>query len=105
MQDPKDNLIFSDDMPFEEKDSFWQIIYKKIKKGVEKRHSFSIVFHLDEAGLDNEDGYSIIIRKEDYGTFLNNYLLWSEDLERYETCAEIKTLIKEFKQWTQENIS
>jgi hypothetical protein len=105
MQDPQDNLIFSDDMSFEDKDSFWQIIYQKIKKGVKKRYSFVIIFHLDEEGLDNDEGYSIIIKKEDYGTFLNNFLLWSEQLERYETCGEAKSLINEFETWTKTNIS
>lgn len=105
MQDPNDHLIFSDDMSFGEKDAFWQIIYQKIKKGVKKKYSFSIIFHLDEDGLENEEGYSIIIKKEDYGTFLRNYLLWSEELERYETCSEVKTLINEFEKWTQKNIS
>jgi hypothetical protein len=105
MQDPQDNLIFSDDMSFDEKDTFWKIIFQKIKKGVKKRYSFVIIFHLDEEGLDNDDGYSIIIKKEDYGTFLNNFLLWSEELERYETCGEVKTLIKEFETWTKANIS
>lgn len=105
MEDPQDSLIFSDDMSFEEKDAFWQIIYQKVKKGVKKRYSFVIIFHLDEGGLDNEEGFSMIIKKDDYGTFLNNYLLWSEDLERYETCGETKSLINEFETWTKTNIS
>ncbi len=31
--------------------------------------------------------------------------MWSEDHERYETCAEVKTLINEFEQWEKKNIS
>jgi hypothetical protein len=105
MYNPQENLIFSDDMSFEEKDNFWKIVYQKIKKGIKKKYSFVIIFHLDSGGLDNEDGYSVIIKKEDYGNFLRNFLLWSEELERYEICGEIKTLIKEFETWIKTNIS
>ncbi len=103
--DQKDHeIVFGDDMPHEEKDAFWEIVYEKISKAVKKRHSFAIIFHLSEGGLDDKEGYSLIIKKDDYAIFLKNYLMWSEDLERYETCAEVKTLIKEFEQWEQ-NIS
>lgn len=88
-----------DDMSFEEKDQFWSLIYRKISKAVKNKHSFTLIFHLDEMGLDNDDGYSVVIQKKDYETFLNNYLLWSEELERYETCMEVKDLINEYKQW------
>jgi hypothetical protein len=94
-------FLDSDGMSFEEKDLFWKLIYKNVSKAVKKKHSFTLIFHLDEMGLDNEDGYSIVIQKRDYGTFLRNYLMWSEDLERYETCMEVKTLIDEYKLWEQ----
>ena len=97
-------IAFGDEMSHEEKDAFWEIIFEKISKAVLKKHSFAIIFHLSEGGLQNDEGYSLIIKKDDYGIFLKNYLMWSEDLERYETCAEVKTLIKEFEQWEQ-NIS
>jgi hypothetical protein len=100
--DHKDHqIVFGDDMSHEEKDAFWEIVYEKISKAVRKRHSFAIIFHLSEKGLDDKDGYSLIIKKDDYAVFLKNYLMWSEDLERYETCAEVKSLIKEFEQWEQ----
>jgi hypothetical protein len=97
-------IVFGDEMSHEEKDAFWEIIYEKISKAVKKRHLFSIIFHLSENGLQDEDEYSLIIKKDDYGIFLKNYLLWSEEQERYETCAEVKSLINEFEQW-EKNIS
>lgn len=98
-------IVFGDDMSYEEKDAFWEILYEKISKAVRKRHSFAIIFHLSENGLQDPDEYSIIIKKQDYLIFLKNYLMWSEEQERYETCAEVKTLIKEFEQWEKQNIS
>ena len=97
-----EEVIFNDGMSFEERDNFWQIIYAKVSKAVKNRHLFSILFHLEEEGMDNEEGHSVIIQMNDYPTFLNNYLIWSEDLERYETCAEVKTLIKELEKWKEE---
>lgn len=98
------DIIFGDDMSYEEKDAFWEILYDKISKAVKKRHSFAIIFNLSEQGMKDDDGYSIIIKREDYHIFLKNYLLWSEEQERYETCAEVKTLIKEYEQWEQNTI-
>lgn len=92
------------DMPFEEKDQFWQLVYSKISKAVKKKYDFTIIFHMDEQGLENPEGYSVIVRKDDYDTFLKNFLLWSEDLERYETCIEVQSLIKELEQWKKTNI-
>ncbi len=104
--DEKDyQIVFGDDMSHEEKDAFWEILYDKISKAVRKKHSFAIIFHLSDNGLEDPEGYSIIIKKEDYLIFLKNYLMWSEDHERYETCAEVKTLINEFEQWEKKNIS
>ena len=96
----EENQIFlEDDLPFEEKDKFWDLIYKKVSRAVRRKHSFTIIFHLDEMGLENDDGYSIIIEKKDYMTFLRNFLLWSEQLERYELCSEAQNLIQELEQW------
>lgn len=97
-------ISLDDDMPFDEKDRFWNLIYDKVSNAVKKKHTFAIIFHTDEGGLDNEEGYSIIIRKEDYEIFLKNFLLWSEDLERYEICSEVKKLQNKLKKWNLETI-
>lgn len=94
-----ENRIFPDEMSFEEKDLFWNILYVKVSEAVEKRLDFSIIFSLSESGLSDPEGYSIIIHKDDYGLFLKNYLLWSEENERYEICLEVKKLIKELETW------
>ena len=59
----KSEVTLDDDLPFEEKDRFWSLIYDKVSKAVRKRHSFTIVFHMDEEGLENDEGYSVIIKK------------------------------------------
>lgn len=97
-------IFFGDDMSYEEKSSFWEILYEKISKAVKRKHLFVIIFSLSENGLQDEEGYSIIIKKDDYLIFLKNYLMWSEEHERYETCAEVKTLINELEQWEKKNI-
>ncbi len=71
--DEKDyQIVFGDDMSHEEKDAFWEILYDKISKAVRKKHSFAIIFHLSDNGLEDPEGYSIIIKKEDYLSSLKN---------------------------------
>lgn len=99
----KTEVTLDDDLPFDEKDKFWSLIYDKVSKAVRKRHSFTIVFHMDEEGLENEEGYSIIISKDDYEVFLGNFLKWSEGLERYEICSDVKKLIEKLEIWKNQN--
>ena len=58
---------------------------------------------MDEEGLENDEGYSVIIKKDDYEIFLRNFLMWSEDLERYEICYDAKKLIEELEIWKDQN--
>lgn len=90
-------------MSFEEKDLFWNMLYVKVSEAVEKKLDFSMVFSLSQEGLSDEEGYSIIIHKEDYELFLKNYLLWSEENERYEICLEAKKLLKKLEKWKIKN--
>jgi len=99
----KSQLTLDDDLPFEEKDHFWTLLYDKVSKAVRKRHSFTIVFHMDENGLEDDEGYSVIIKKDDYEVFLRNFLMWSEELERYEICSEAKKSIEELEIWKNQN--
>lgn len=96
---------FSDDLPFDEKDKFWNLIYDKVSVAVNKKYDFTIVFHLEERGLDDDEGYSIIIKKEDYEVFLKNFLMWSEQLERYEICSEAKKIIQKLQKWQNQNLN
>ena len=96
-------IDFSDDLPFDEKDKFWTLIYDKVSVAVKKKHDFTIIFHLDEKGLEDDEGYSIIIKKDDYEVFLRNFLMWSEDLERYEICSEVKKIIQKLEKWKAQN--
>lgn len=87
-----------DDVPFEEKDRIWSLLYEKISEAVEKKQNFAILFsglikEKDEIG----EGYSAIITDDQYEALLRNYLIWCEDLERYEKCEEINRTIKKIK--------
>jgi hypothetical protein len=97
------DVDFSDDMPFEEKDKFWTLIYEKVSDAVKKKYDFTIIFQLEQKGLEDDEGYSIIIKKEDYEVFLKNFLLWCEDLERYELCSEAKKLLQKLQRWQTKN--
>lgn len=99
----KSEVTLDDDLPFDEKDRFWALIYDKVSLAVKKRHSFTIVFHMDEEGIEKDDGYSVIIKKDDYEVFLRNFLMWSEDLERYEICSDVKKLIEKLEIWKNQN--
>lgn len=95
----KDPFNLKDEMTFEEKDSFWSLLYEKVSDAVRKKLDYSVLFHLSENGLGDSEGYSIIIHKDDYEIFLKNFLMWSEENERYELCLEAKKLLKELQSW------
>ena len=87
-----------DDVPFEEKDRIWNLIYEKVSAAVDKQQNFAILF----SGLIKEkdaarEGYSAIITDDQYELLLQNFLMWSEGLERYEKCEEINRTIKKLK--------
>jgi hypothetical protein len=44
-----------------------------------------------------------VITDDQYDVLLRNYLLWCEDLERYEECEEINKTIKKLKQWIEKS--
>ena len=101
---PEDLYDQEDEVPFEEKDRIWSLLYAKISEAVEKRQNFAILFsglikEKDETG----EGYSAVITDDQYDVLLRNYLLWCEDLERYEECEEINKTIKKLKQWIKKN--
>jgi|GEM_PF-6346541 len=87
---------FSDDLSFEEKDKFWQIIYAQVSKAISKKNDYTVIFQIDDQDVGGE-GYSIIIERQNFDLFLKNFLLWSEQLERYEICSEVKKQIQKLK--------
>jgi len=95
--------IYAEDfMSPEERERFWELIYDKISRGVKEELSYVILFGFGELigkpELDDEDeGYSLVIDEEQYPIFLNNYLIWCEDLEMYERCIEVKHLLDKIK--------
>lgn len=92
------NFSFSDDLSFEEKDKFWLIIYTQISRAITKKQDYTIIFQIDDQEVGGE-GYSIIIERQNFDLFLKNFLLWCEELERYEICADVKKQIQKLKKW------
>lgn len=89
-----------DDISFEEKDKVWSLIYERVSESIKKKQNFAILF----SGTSKEkEGYSAIITDDQYQILLENFLLWSEDQERYEICLEVKKIIKELEQWKKKN--
>jgi hypothetical protein len=88
-----------DDVPFEEKDKIWNLIYEKVSEAVKRRQDFAILYSTSVGG-NEEEGYSAIITKNQYEILLRNFLMWSEEQERYELCLEVNKIIKELEIWT-----
>lgn len=90
-----------DEIPFEEKDRIWSLIYQKISESIIKKQNFAVLF----SGISESDGegYSAIITEDQYELLLESFLDWSEENERYEICIKVKKLIKELKQWKKKN--
>lgn len=99
----KDSYDPEDDIPFEERDRIWNLIYQKISDAVKKRQNFAILFSGIIEGEKSEEGYSAIITEDQYEILLRNFLLWSEEQERYEVCAEANKIIKDLEQWKKIN--
>lgn len=91
-----------DDVPFEEKDKIWNLIYEKISEAVKKRQNFAILFSTLVGG-NEEEGCSAVITKDQYEILLRNFLMWSEEQERYELCTEINKVIKQLESWIEKN--
>jgi hypothetical protein len=94
----KESYDPEDDIPLEEKDRIWNLIYEKVSEAVKRRQNFAILFSTLVGGKE-EEGYSAIITKDQYGILLKNFLMWSEEQERYELCTEIDKVIKQLESW------
>lgn len=91
-----------DEIPFEEKDRVWDLLYTKISESIKRRQNFAILFSTVPGGKQ-EEGYSAIITDDQYKPLLEGFLSWSEEQERYEICKEVNKLIKEIESWKEKN--
>jgi hypothetical protein len=96
----KDHI--EDDIPFEEKDRIWNLIFEKISDSIKRKQNFAILFSTSVGGK-TEEGYSAIITDDQYHLLLESFIAWSEEQERYETCLQAKKLIKELESWKKMN--
>lgn len=97
------NNSFGNDMTFDEKNLFWSLIFDKVSNAIEEKQDFAIIFNLSEKGMEDLEGHSIIIQKDDYNLFIKNFLLWTEENERYEECIEAQKKLNQLILWQKEN--
>ena len=87
----------------EERDHLWTKIYGTLKKSIDNREDFSIIMAFNELiGSDSfkdPDEYSLVIQRDQYHIFMENFLIWSESMERYELCIEVKNYIEILSEW------
>jgi hypothetical protein len=98
----KETYDLEDDVPFEEKDKIWNLIYEKVSDAVERRQNFAMLFSTLVGGKE-EEGYSAVITKDQYEVLLRNFLVWTEEQERYELCVEVNKIIKKLESWIEKN--
>lgn len=82
-----------------EEDKIWNLIYEKISYAVDRRQNFAILFSTLVGG-NEEEGHSAIITKDQYDILLRNFLMWSEERERYEMCDRVTKTIQKLEIWT-----
>ena len=86
-------LDFGGDMPHEEKAKLWETIYSKVQQAVVNNHNFAILFNVFDPSEGVDGDSSVIIEKSQFELFLRNYLMWCEENEMFERCAEVKKII------------
>ena len=78
------------------KKAIWSEIYSSVKKAILNGESAALILEYSYKSPENSNesktgGFTL--EKEQFSTFLNNYLIWSEVEELYEDCSEIKKTI------------
>ena len=91
-----------DNIPFEERDRVWTLIYEKISQSIKRKQNFAILFSTAPGGKP-EEGYSAIITEDQYEILLKSFIQWSEEQERYEICIEANKILKELESWKKKN--
>lgn len=97
-----ENSNTEDDIPFEERDRVWTLIYERISRSIKEKRNFAILFSTTPGGKE-EEGYSAIITEDQYEILLRSFIQWSEEQERYEICIEANKKLKELESWKKKN--
>jgi hypothetical protein len=90
---------FVNDTSPEDMKKMWEIIYLKIRRAIENKNTFCVMFTLGLPEVPWEDKYSMIIIHNEYIPLLKSYLSLCEENEEYETCSDIKETIEKYKIW------
>jgi hypothetical protein len=95
-----ENSNIEEDIPFEERDRIWNLIYEKITGSIKEKSNFAILFSTRPG---EKEGYSAIITEDQYEILLKGFIYWSEEQERYEICTEANKKLKELESWKKKN--
>ena len=84
------------EMSKQDRESFWEMMYIKVREAVLKSEDKAVIFEIEDKMEGKEDMYevtSIVLDSDQFSTFLDNYLVFCEEIENYERCIEIKALL------------
>lgn len=89
------------DLDSSDRDIIWKEIIESIESGIEKdEESVELnAFHVilkNKKVISDFDNYYLCIPKEQYPIFVEKYIIYCENNERYEECQRALNLLKKF---------
>jgi len=84
------------EMSKQDRESFWEMMYIKVREAILQSEDKAIIFEIEAKVEEKEDTYevtSVVLDSDQFQTFLNNYLVFCEEIENYERCIGIKDLL------------
>ncbi len=84
----------------DDKSSFWKMMYEKVKESVRDEKSYAVILEFKENSSESDEMVevtSFMLDEDQFYPLLENYLIFCERLEEYETCIEIKQLMERVK--------
>jgi hypothetical protein len=84
------------EMSKQDRESFWEMMYIKVREAILQSEDKAVIFEIEAKMEEKEDTYevtSVVLDRDQFQIFLNNYLVFCEEIENYERCIEIKALM------------
>jgi hypothetical protein len=73
-------------------------MYERVKLAIRSGEEKALIFEIaEEKPEDMVEVTSLLLDDIQFIPFLENFLSFSEEIEEYERCSEIKSLIEEYK--------
>ena len=79
-----------------DKAGFWGMMYEKVKDSIEYDLDHAVILEFKESAAESDEMVevtSFILDSEQFYPFLENYLIFCENEEAFETCIGIKKLM------------